>query len=100
MTAKLRPPDYRPPDYNPMAYRKEQVITNLMANLDVVEDRLNDVDELVRAGRIGEAKEALKKMHSATGSCLGAIVYVQALDWVDQHPHVKVVRPAYHAVPQ
>ena len=46
----------------------------------------------LKNGRIGEAKDSLLKLHHAIGNLLGACNYLQALDWVHHHPHIKVIR--------
>lgn len=90
---KLRPlpPDPKRP-YNPLAYRRDQVVESLKEYLDFIEDFLVKADELIEEGKLGEAKEALKKLNSASGASLSAIVYAQALDWANKHPHIVVER--------
>lgn len=69
-----------------------QTHSNMRHHLDILREAFPMAMSELEAGRIGEAKDSLLKLHHAIGNLLGACNYLQALDWVHRHPHVKVVR--------
>lgn len=70
----------------------KQTHSSMRHHLDILRDIFPMAMSELEAGRIGEAKDSLLKLHHSIGNLMGACNYLQALDWVQHHPHIKVVR--------
>jgi len=88
--------------YDPIAYRLAQSLRGADTKLDEMASLVDEAAQFIRHGATGGAKDVLLRMSRALNGAISAVVYAQALEFVGNHPHIKIDRDATqdHQAPQ